>query len=235
MKPWGYLATLLWGVLIFVLSQALGIAATIWWYGGNLDEWRAQPFNGVALAIGTLVTNPVEIALLVAVARLARWDAAEYLGLIAPRFADVKLAVLSVVLFIAASDALMYLASQEVVAPFETEAYETARASGWLPALAFATIIAAPAGEETLFRGFLFRGWVRSKQGALIAIPITAVIFAALHIQYDYYGMLQIFGVGLLFGWLRWHSGSTLLTIGCHALFNLESSIETAVKVQWFS
>jgi uncharacterized protein len=235
MKPWGYWATLLWGVLVFVLAQALGIAALWWWYGGNLAELRAEPFNGVAVAIETLVTNPIEIALLVAVARLARWDAAEYLGLVPPRFDDVKLAVLSVALFIAASDALLYFANQEVVAPFETQAYETARVAGWLPALAFATIVAAPAGEETLFRGFLFRGWVRSKQGALIAVPIISIIFAALHIQYDMFGVLQIFGVGLLFGWLRWRSGSTLLTIGCHALFNLESSIETAIKVHWFS
>lgn len=235
MKPWGYWATLLWGVLVFLSSQALGMAALWWWYGGNLAELRAQPYNGVAVALVTLVTNPIEIALLIAVARLARWDGAEYLGLVLPRFEDVKLAVLSVALLIVAGDALMYFASQEVVPPFETQAYETARASGWLPALAFATIIAAPAGEETLFRGFLFRGWVRSKQGALIAIPIISIIFAALHIQYDVFGMLQIFGVGLLFGWLRWHSGSTLLTIGCHAFFNLESSLETAIKVHWFS
>jgi uncharacterized protein len=236
MKPWGYLATLIWGVLIFVAAQLVGLGSLWLWYGGHLrSALAAEPYNGVAVTLVTLVTNPVEIACLMGVAALVRWDPAEYLGFVAPRAADIKLAIFCVILFIAAGDLAIYLAGQQVVPPFETEAYETAKESGWLPALAFATIIAAPIGEEALFRGFLFRGWVRSKRGALIAIPVISVIFAALHVQYDIFGITQIFGVGLLFGWLRWRSGSTLLTIGCHAFLNLESSIETAVKVIWFS
>jgi len=235
MKPWGYWATLLWGVSVFVVAQAAGVAVLWWWYRGQLAAFVAQPYNGVAITVVTLVTNAIEIALLVGIANLARWSAPEYLALVRPRADDVKVAVISVTLFVIIGDAIIYLADQQVVPPFETQAYETAQASGWLPALAFATIIAAPAGEEMLFRGFLFRGWVRSERGALIAIPVISIIFAALHVQYDIFGILQIFGVGLLLGWLRWRSGSTLLTIACHAFVNFESSIETVVKVQWFS
>jgi uncharacterized protein len=234
MRPWGYWATLLWGVLVFVIAQAAGVMALWWWYSGHLAEVAAQPYSGIPVTLVTLVTNPIEIALLMAVAALRQRNVSEYLGLIPPALGDVKVAAIAIVLFIAAGDAIIYLANQSVVPPFEIEAYETARAAGWLPALAFATVIAAPAGEEILFRGFLFRGWVRSKRGVLIGIPLISLIFASLHIQYDIFGMLQIFAVGLLFGWLRWRSGSTWLTIGCHAFVNLESSIETVVKVHWF-
>jgi membrane protease YdiL (CAAX protease family) len=45
--------------------------------------------------------------------------------------------------------------------------------------------------------------------------------------------MLQIFVVGLFLGWLRWRSGSTVLTFILHALFNLEGTIETVVQVHF--
>jgi membrane protease YdiL (CAAX protease family) len=35
----------------------------------------------------------------------------------------------------------------------------------------------------------------------------------------------------LLLGWMRWVSGSTLLTMLLHALINLEGMIETAFAV----
>jgi uncharacterized protein len=46
---------------------------------------------------------------------------------------------------------------------------------------------------------------------------------------------LQIFVVGLFLGWMRWRSGSTLLTFLLHALFNLEGTLETLVQVHFFT
>jgi len=39
--------------------------------------------------------------------------------------------------------------------------------------------------------------------------------------------VLQIFIVGLFLGWMRWRSGSLVLTFLLHALFNLEGTLET--------
>ena len=114
--------------------------------------------------------------------------------------------------------------------PFQLQSYTTAAAEGWLPAMAFAAIIVAPAGEELMFRGFLFRGFVRSERSAWPAIVVISLLWAALHIQYDWAGMLQIFVVGLFLGWVRWTSGSTLLTFLLHALFNLEGTMETVLR-----
>lgn len=233
-KPWGYVATFLWALLVFVLAQVAGIAALYWWFNGDLSAVAAQPYGGVLIALATLVTNPIEIVLLAIIAWFAHWNPVDYLGLVLPRSMDAKPAVIGLVALIVGGDVAMWLLGQEFVPPFQIIAYQTARAAGWLPALAIATVVAAPAGEEIFFRGFLFRGWVRSPRGAVIAIPIISVIFASLHVQYNIFGMLQILIVGLFFGWLRWRSGSTLLTMLCHATLNLESSLETVVKVQWF-
>jgi uncharacterized protein len=233
-KPWGYVATLLWALLVFVLAQVAGVAALYWWFDGDLSAVAAEPYSGDLIALVTLVTNPIEIVLLAIVAWIARWNPAEYLGLVLPGRKDVTPALIGLVVLIVGGDVLLWLLGQEFVPPFQIIAYQTARARGWLSALAIATVVAAPAGEEIFFRGFLFRGWVRSPRGAAIAIPIISVIFASLHVQYNIYGMLQILIVGLFFGWLRWRSGSTLLTMLCHAALNLESSLETFVKVQWF-
>jgi uncharacterized protein len=50
-------------------------------------------------------------------------------------------------------------------------------------------------------------------------------------VQYDWTGILLIFVVGLFLGWMRWRSGSTLLTFLLHALFNLESTLETVAQL----
>jgi len=39
----------------------------------------------------------------------------------------------------------------------------------------------------------------------------------------------QVFGFGVLLGWMRWVSGSTLLTMLLHCLINFEGMIETLV------
>ena len=45
----------------------------------------------------------------------------------------------------------------------------------------------------------------------------------------DWYVIAQIFVFGLLLGWLRWASGSTILTILLHALINAEGMLETVL------
>ncbi len=67
----------------------------------------------------------------------------------------------------------------------------------------FAAIIVAPAGEEIMFRGFLFRGFVRPERPAWPAIIAIAVLLAIPHVQYDWVGVSQILVVGLFLGWMR--------------------------------
>jgi membrane protease YdiL (CAAX protease family) len=88
-------------------------------------------------------------------------------------------------------------------------------------------VVVTPIGEETLFRGFLFRGWLRAPRDAWPVIGATALLFAAVHVQYDFDVIVQVFVFGLLLGWFRWASGSTILTMLMHALINCEGMLET--------
>jgi len=36
---------------------------------------------------------------------------------------------------------------------------------------------------------------------------LAAGLWAAIHLQYDWFGIAQVFCLGLLFGWVRWRSG----------------------------
>ncbi len=63
----------------------------------------------------------------------------------------------------------------------------------------------------------------------------TSVTWALLHAQYQPFYLIQIIILGVLFGWLRLKSGSTLLTMMLHGLLNFVSLIQAALVVEWFS
>jgi membrane protease YdiL (CAAX protease family) len=67
--------------------------------------------------------------------------------------------------------------------------------------------------EETLFRGALLPRF---------GIVVTAILFAALHIQYAVsFATLEVFVLGLGLGWLRVRSGSTLTAMVTHAGYDI--------------
>ena len=73
-------------------------------------------------------------------------------------------------------------------------------------------------GEELMFRGViqrLFSSWTKSVHWG---IWITAILFSAMHMQF--YGFLPRMMLGVLFGYLFVWSGSLLLPIFCHLIYN---------------
>jgi membrane protease YdiL (CAAX protease family) len=235
MKVWGYLATLGWAVLAYVLGQVVASVVVIWLQRGDLSMLAATPFDGKLVVESVLPLNLVMVVVVLIAVRLTHADPAEYLALVWPKPRQVIVAVASLVLLIAASDGLLFVTGQTLVTSFQLQSYTTAVTEGWVPALLISAIIVAPAGEEILFRGFLFRGFVRPERLAWPGIIATAVLFALPHVQYDWVGVLQIFVVGAFLGFMRWRSGSTLLTFFLHALFNLEGMIETMAQVYFFA
>ena len=234
-KKWGYWATAAWAVVAFLVGQFAALAVVAGWRTGNISVIMDTPFDGKLVTLFILISNPITIAVLWLAARLAGANPMDYLGLIWPKKRDVVIGLILLVGLIALSDALLYLSGRELVTPFQLQSYTTAAADGWLLALWIAAVIVAPAGEEILFRGFLFRGFVKSERSVWPAIVVISLLWAALHIQYDWAGMLQIFIVGLFLGWVRWTSGSVLLTFFLHALFNFEGTIETVLAIRFFS
>jgi CAAX protease family protein len=234
-KPWGYWATFAWAVLAFVAGQFVALALLLHWRGSELDTLLAVPFDGVIVTLFLIISNPIMIGVLALAVRLASAGQADYLGLTWPRTRDVVLGLALLLGLIATTDALLYFGGHALVTQFQLQSYKTAAAEGWLAPMFAAAIVVAPAGEEVMFRGFLFRGWARSQRSTWPAIFVISLLWAALHVQYDWTGMLQIFIVGLFLGWMRWRSGSVLLTFLLHALFNLEGTMETLLRVHFFS
>jgi membrane protease YdiL (CAAX protease family) len=234
MRIWGYWATLGWAFLAFVASQLLALAILALLRISDLDTLVNAPFDGRLVTIFIVTANPIMIAFIALAVLAAGAPLADYLALVMPPRRDVGIGLACLVGLIAISDALLYFGGYPVVTPFQVQSYTTAAAQGWLAALWVSTVVVAPAGEEVLFRGFVFRGWARSARSVWPAIVVISLLWAALHVQYDWTGILQIFVVGLFLGWMRWRSGSTLLTFFLHALFNIEGTLETVAQVYFF-
>jgi len=147
---------------------------------------------------------------------------------------DLLIGVFAIVGLALAFDVIDPYIGVDVVPPFETDVFSTVRDSVWLVPLALAVVVIAPIGEEVIFRGFLFRSWVRPGRWGVVAVALISFLWAALHLQqYSFAIVAQIFVIGLVLGWMRWRSGSTWLTIVLHVLVNFESTIETVLKVTW--
>ena len=136
---------------------------------------------------------------------------------------------------IAICDALLYLSGRALVTPFQLQSYTTAAAEGWLPAMGSPPSSWRRPARRSCSADFCSAAGRGSERSAWPAIVVISLLWAALHVQYDWTGMLQIFVVGLFLGWMRWRSGSTLLTFLLHALFNLEGTLETLVQVHFLA
>jgi uncharacterized protein len=235
MKIWGYWATLGWAVLAFLAGQFIGFGLLVWLRAGVWNSILETPFDGVLVTLFIVVSNPITIGVLMLAVRFVHADQAEYLALKWPAWRDVTVGLIALAALIMLCDAALYFSGRTLVTPFQMQSYSTAAAEGWLVPMFAAAILVAPAGEEIMFRGFLFRGWARSERSVWPAVVVISLLWAGLHLQYDWTGMLQIFLIGLFLGWMRWRSGSVLLTFLLHALFNLEGTFETVLQIHFFA
>jgi CAAX protease family protein len=233
-QPWGRWATLGLGLVAMLGGQAAALAALTWWFGHGIAQMPDFSGDGVAVTIVIFVSIPVQLVLLYLMVQRPGASAADYLGLKWPSRGELVFGTAATVALIVAGNVLSWLLGKFIVTPFQLDIYRTAAAAGglWLPLLWLAVVVVTPIGEESLFRGFLFRGWLRSPRDVWPVIAITALLWAIVHVQYDLYIIAQVFCFGLLLGWLRWATGSTILTMLMHALINCEGMLETFISLQ---
>ena len=210
-------------VLVFLAAQTLavlgvGIAAGLADPDFDLMEWaETADSNGWVLTISTFLSAALCTPLVVWLAGRGAPGGRTLLGLKAPPLRDTALWCAALLALIAASDGLTILLGRPVVPPFMTEALAS---SGSPALLLLALVVGAPLFEELFFRGHLL-GALReagsTPAGALIA---TSASWAILHLQYDVYGLVTIFAMGLLMGAARWRTGSVVPCLAMHALAN---------------
>ena len=105
---------------------------------------------------------------------------------------------------------------------------KSARADGALWLLVIAFCVAAPVTEEFFARGFLYRGWSESVLRPAGAIMLSSLVWTAMHLQYyDWFFFGEVLSIGLLFGYLRYRSNSTWLTVVLHGLNNLAATVQS--------
>jgi len=232
-QPWGRWATLGLGIVALFGGQAAALAALSWWYGESIGRMPDFSGDGIAVTIVIFVSVPVQSALLWLMAQRPGGSAGDYLGLKLPSRGEVLFGVGATVALIIVGNAVSWLFGRFLVTDFQLDIYRTAGSAGFLPLLLLwlAVVVVTPIGEESLFRGFLFRGWLRSPRDTWPVILLTAFLWSIVHIQYDWFVIAQVFCFGVLLGWLRWASGSALLTMLMHALINCEGMIETFVSL----
>jgi CAAX protease family protein len=190
-------------------------------------ELQALLNQGGSIATATIAACPFVLGVLWVAIRIARHRFASYLALRWPVRRSLVRGLAISFAFLLAWDLLSYLTGQKTP-DFAIDSYRTAKDAGALPLLLIAFCVAAPITEEFAVRGFLFRGWSRSFLGPIGAILLSSALWAAMHVQYDWYYVCEVFLIGLIFGYLRQRSGSTWLTVITHGFCNLAILGQTA-------
>lgn len=209
-----------------------GVAATLGWSSVALLPWALALFAywRWSQSISDLVrvlAQLFSLVVVVAAARLAAWQAREYLALSRPSIRDVALGIgalialsftASVVLFATAglfpTAAPAAIAQSGTDTPLEGTAYFAALVVFWV-----AVVVVDPICEEVFWRGFLYRGLASSALGPVGAIIVISSIFALLHL-YGLSATVLVFLNGILYGWLRWYTGSLTAPIAAHMFQN---------------
>ncbi len=232
---WGLPGTILWGLvisLIYFYAQIFGLGIYIGLAHGTSDLAGLErlleqyAFHGMALSYGLFAAALVCVPLVLGVIKLKRQsNLVSYLGLRAVGIGTFGYWSLALLALGFAFDLLLWFIGRPIVPDFSIEIYRSAEGA-WV--LWLAIVLVAPLVEEVFFRGFLFRGFAASILGPAGAITLTALIWAAFHLQYDALQMGFVFVVGILLGMARYVTGSIVLSFGLHALMNLGAMLLTA-------
>jgi len=234
---WRFWGTFLWSTLIaivfFVTQLVVMVIEIALSYHGKYtgSEFAAQlqsvTRNGNIQAHATIASTIVCCSLIAGAIKLKkRSTLKEHLCLYR---VPTKTAVLwsGITLgYIVISTLIPYSLGEPIIQPWMLGVYTTAQPV-WV--LWVALLIGAPLFEETFFRGFMFKGVQSSFLGFPGAIIITASLWAALHIQYDFYAIIIIWCIGILLATARQLTGSLWVPLGIHTLCNLCTTVQVTI------
>lgn len=231
-RVWKFIGTSLWGLLLFGAMFAGQLTVVLWFLltnGESIDSSAmvALLSNGRIISLSVIMGLPAILVVLWIATRLSRTSFADYLALRWPSWKMLAAGVAGLVLLMMVWEVISRLAGRESSPGFMMEVLKTARADGALWLLVIAFCVVAPITEEFFARGFLYRGWSESFLRPAGAILLSSAVWTMMHLQYNWFFLAQVFSIGLLFGYLRYVSGSTWLTVILHGINNLAATIQT--------
>ena len=231
-RVWKFWGTLLWGLFVFAamfVGQIAVVAYFVLQQQGSIDVAAAIHVlgDGLTISISVITGLPAVLAALWVAIRLSRTPFADYLALRWTSWTNVLIGVVALFVLVMGWDLVSRLTGREVTPGFMGEVLESARADSALWLLVIAFCVAAPITEEFFARGFLYRGWSETALRPGGAILLSSLVWTALHLQYDWFFLGEVFSIGLLLGYLRYRSHSIWLTAVLHGLNNLGAVVQT--------
>jgi uncharacterized protein len=232
--PWGFWGSLGWGLFACAAGMfSVFVYTIIWMLTHGLQTVNAED-PAYATATGILVLSAPIVVLLIA-AKVRKLSLRSYFALDGFSGRNLALGLGCLAALIAVFVAIQLLLGIEGGSKYMEATYRAAKAAGILPLMWLSLVVVAPVTEELFFRGFLHRGWAPSWLGVSGTIVVTAALWALLHQQYNFLGILFIFVMGLIFGWMRQRSGSTLLPMALHMANNVFATVLVTIQVEWLS
>ncbi|MFB9265702.1 lysostaphin resistance A-like protein [Bradyrhizobium erythrophlei] len=231
-RVWKFWGTALWGLFIFAamfLGQVGVIVIYVMRQGEPLSAAAITHVvgNGLTISLSVLAGLPMVLLALWVAIRPSRTSFADYLGLRWTSWRNAVIGIVALGVLVGIWDTVSRAVGREVTPGFMGDVLKSAQADGalWLLVIAFAG--AAPVWEELFARGWLYRGWSVSFLGPWGAILLSSIVWTVMHLQYDWFFLCEVLSIGMLFGYLRYRTGSTWLTILLHGLNNLAATIQT--------
>ena len=231
-RVWKFWGTLVWGLVVFAamgIGQITLVAYYVWTKGGPVDgaSLIALVGNGRTIALSVIAGLPPVLAALWLAIRFTRFSFADYLALRGFAWKWLLIGMIGLAVLSQGWDWVAKAVGHEVSPGFMGEVLKSARAENSLWLLVLGFCVAAPLTEELMTRGFLYRGWSESFLRPFGAIILSTLVWTCMHLQYDAFFLAQVFSIGLLFGYLRYRSNSTWLTIILHGINNLAATLQT--------
>jgi membrane protease YdiL (CAAX protease family) len=239
-RVWKFWGTAFWGLVVFAAMFVGQIAVVAWFMlrqDGpiNSDTFAAAVSavvsHGLTISLSVITGLPAVLAALWVAIRIKRIRFSDYLALRRFSWTDLLIGVVALIVLVMGWDALSRVTGREVEPGFMGDVLKSARDDGALWLLVLSFCVAAPVTEEFFARGFLYRGWSESFLRPVGAIILSSLVWTALHLQYDWYFLGEVFSIGLLLGYLRYRSNSTWLTIILHGLNNFAAVVQTILLV----
>jgi membrane protease YdiL (CAAX protease family) len=232
-RVWKFWGTTLWGLVVFA-AMFIGQIAVVTFFllrgDASADVGEAVKLvasSGLAISLSVIAGLPAVAAALWLAIHWTRMGFANYLALRWATWRNVIIGVVGLVVLVEGWDLLSKATGRDVTPDFMIDVLKSARGDSSVWLLAIALCVAAPISEELFARGFLYRGWSESFLRVPGAIALSSLAWTSLHLQYDWFFFGEVFCIGLWFGYIRYRSNSTWLTIVLHGLNNLGALVQT--------
>ena len=240
-RPYGFWVTLVFLVLIlvaFMLAQSAPLFADLsqsGWENVTEAELEAASFDGWSQSWGTIMGGVRAVLIVLSLVRWRRgMDTISYLALHPVGWKPVVFWIVVMFVIMTGLDLLFQALELPVIPDFMLRIFAGEQSLFLLVLLFLAVGVAAPVWEEVVFRGFVFESWRRTLLGPFGAIALSSLIFAVIHLQYEFYHLVAVFVAGCILGLSRHYTGSLWTPVYIHMFQNIVALVQTLVYLEFF-